>query len=116
MEILLGVDHYRLRFIDLHRVENFLEQGHPVDGRGQVLPGQTGRVEGQISTFLPSTQSPLGNVQLLEDLAMPADQTGPPKSRAGLRDAGFGFYFFLSLLSDGKKRSQETWGPPASLF
>ncbi|KAG8142236.1 hypothetical protein E2320_006176, partial [Naja naja] len=36
VQILLGVDHDRLRFVDLHRVEEFLEQGHPVDGRSHL--------------------------------------------------------------------------------
>lgn len=39
-EVCLVVDNDRLRFVDLHRVEDGVEEGQPVDGRGQGLEGK----------------------------------------------------------------------------
>lgn len=39
-EVLLVVDNNRLGFVDLHGVEDGVEEGQPVDGRGQGLEGK----------------------------------------------------------------------------
>lgn len=36
-EVLLVIDNNRLRFVDLHGVEDGVEEGQPVDGGGQGL-------------------------------------------------------------------------------
>lgn len=42
-QVLLVVDNDRLRLIDLHRVEDGIEKGQPVDGRCQGLEGKRQR-------------------------------------------------------------------------